>query len=170
LLQIVGIPGLLRPLAIAVASAAGQRRLARQIAEIKSSSVDGYWSLIEAQSAYRREFIAALDRRSIDAIVCPPHALPALTHGAAYFLATAASYSMLYNLLGMPAGVVPWTRVRHGEDEASDSPRDLVDKTARAVQRNSVGLPIGVQVVARHWREDVALAVMAALEADAQKA
>jgi fatty acid amide hydrolase len=28
----------------------------------------------------------------------------------------------------------------------------------------STGLPVGVQVVARHWREDVALAVMAALE------
>jgi fatty acid amide hydrolase len=164
LLQIVGIPALLRPLAIAAASAAGQKRLARQIAEIKPSSVDGYWSLVETQSAYRRAFIAALDARNIDAIVCPPHALPALTHGAAYFLATAASYSMLYNLLGMPAGTVPWTRVRHGEDEPSDSPRDVVDKTAREVQRNSAGLPIGVQVVARHWREDVALAVMSALE------
>ena len=167
LLQLVGIPPPLRPLAIWAASAGGQKRLARQIAEIKPSSVDGYWSLIEAQSAYRRNFIAALDARNIDAIVCPPHALPALTHGSAYFLATAASYSMLYNLLGMPAGTIPWTRVRPGEDEPSGSPRDLVDKAALEVQRNSADLPIGVQVVARHWREDIALAVMAALESAA---
>jgi fatty acid amide hydrolase len=31
--------------------------------------------------------------------------------------------------------------------------------------RGSAGLPLGVQVVARHWREDVALAVMGAIEA-----
>jgi fatty acid amide hydrolase len=32
------------------------------------------------------------------------------------------------------------------------------------VERGSAGLPIGVQVVARHWREDLVLAVMAELE------
>ncbi len=34
----------------------------------------------------------------------------------------------------------------------------------RGVEQGSVGLPIGVQVMARHWREDVVLAVMRALE------
>ena len=34
------------------------------------------------------------------------------------------------------------------------------------VEENSAGLPVGVQVVGRHWREDVVLAVMAALEQD----
>jgi fatty acid amide hydrolase len=34
------------------------------------------------------------------------------------------------------------------------------------VEEGSAGLPVGVQVVARHWREDQVLAVMAALEED----
>jgi fatty acid amide hydrolase len=32
------------------------------------------------------------------------------------------------------------------------------------VEQGSVGLPVGVQVAARHWREDIVLAVMAAIE------
>jgi len=169
LLQIAGIPNRIRPFGVAMLTALGQRRLARQVAAIRRSSVDQFWHLVAAQQDYRRAFVAELDRGGFEAIVCPPHALPALTHGASYYLTTAASYSMLYNVLGMPAGVVPITRVCPGEDTPRHAGRDVVDRTAREVERGSAGLPIGVQVVARHWREDVALAVMAALERSVQE-
>ena len=164
LLQSASLPNALRPLAVAAVRAAGQVRLAGQMAGIKPVSTSGYWSLIEAQAAYRRRFSAALAHGRFDAILCPPHALPALTHGSSYFLAGAASYSMIYNLLGMPAGVVPVTRVREDEAAPRAAGRDVVERAAAQVERDSDGLPIGVQVAAPHWREDVVLAVMAALE------
>jgi amidase len=76
-----------------------------------------------------------------DVIICPACATPAWPHSTTmteeqFF---AGSYSITYNLTGWP-GVV----VRGGT-----SPE---------------GLPIGVQVVARPWREDVALAVAQYLE------
>jgi fatty acid amide hydrolase len=169
LLQIVAIPEPLRPLLVTLAGSLGQARVAAQLSAIRSSSVGGFWSLVEAQAGYRRRFLAELDRGGFDAIVCPPQALPALTHGSSYFLATAASYSMLYNLLGMPAGVVPVTQVNPAEEQPRAAGRDLVDRAARDVERGSAGLPIGIQVVARHWREDLVLAVMAALEAALRK-
>jgi fatty acid amide hydrolase len=138
--------------------------LSRQIAAIRPSSTDGFWSLVEQQNAYRRRFTGELDRLGIDVILAPVHALPALTHGGAYYLVTAASYSILYNLLGMPAGAVPVTRVRNDEARPRAAGRDMVDRAAAEVERGSAGLPIGVQVVARHWREDLVLAVMAELE------
>ena len=64
----------------------------------------------------------------------------------------------------MPAGVVAATRVRPGEESDRPPSRDPIEQAAQAVELGSTGLPVGVQVVARHWREDVALAVMAALE------
>jgi fatty acid amide hydrolase len=164
LLQLTAIPNPLRPALAGVAALFGQRRLGGQIAAIRPSSTERFWALVEAQAAYRRRFAAELERRGIDALLCPPHALPALTHGSTYELATAASYSMLYNLLGMPAGVVPVTRVRADEAQPRTAGRDIVDRAAAAVERGSAGLPIGVQVAAPHWREDVVLAVMAALE------
>jgi fatty acid amide hydrolase len=45
----------------------------------------------------------------------------------------------------------------------------MVEKTALKVEQNSAGLPVGVQVVARPWREHVSLAVMSALEASARE-
>jgi amidase len=76
-----------------------------------------------------------------DVILCPVCATPAWPHSSTiteeqFF---AGSYCMTYNLTGWPA-----VTVRSGT-----SPE---------------GLPIGVQVVARPWREDVALAVAQHLE------
>jgi fatty acid amide hydrolase len=79
-------------------------------------------------------------------------------------LPASASYCFLANLLGMPAGVLPLTRVQPGEESDREPSRDVVIRAARSVELGSAGLPIGVQVMARHWREDVVLAVMTALE------
>jgi fatty acid amide hydrolase len=40
----------------------------------------------------------------------------------------------------------------------------MVEKVALQVEQGSAGVPIGVQVVARPWREHVALAAMYAIE------
>ena len=49
------------------------------------------------------------------------------------------SYSEWFNLLGMPGAVVP-------------------------MSKSGEGLPIGVQIVAQPWREEIVLAVAEALE------
>jgi fatty acid amide hydrolase len=143
---------------------AGQRRLGEMMRSMGRLSADGYWRLVRERTLYRERFVEALDAGGFDAVVCPPDALPALTHGGGWYLADALSYAALYNLLGMPAGVVAATRVRRGEESDRPDSRDFVERAARKVEAGSEGLPVGVQVAARHRREDVVLAVMAALE------
>ena len=92
-------------------------------------------------------------------------ALPALTHGTSQHLFSAASYAMVFNVIGAPAGVLSITRVRPGEERDRKASKDLADMAARTVEQGSAGLPVGVQIVAPHWREDIVLAVMATLEA-----
>ena len=164
LLKLAGIPAAARPLVAAFARISAQPRLAQQIAHIRPQSTSGYWALVQAQGEYRHAFVAALERDRLDALVCPPHALPAVTHGSTYWLATASSYAMLFNLVGMPAGVVPVTRARGGEDAPTQRSLDAVVRVANDVRRGTDGLPVGVQVAARHWREDVVLALMSAIE------
>jgi fatty acid amide hydrolase len=101
----------------------------------------------------------------LDALVCPPGGLPALRHGASAEVSTAGAYAPLYNALGYPAGTIPFTRVRPDEEIGREPSRDRVEAAARETERGSAGLPAGVQVVARPWREDVAFAIMTALEA-----
>ena len=48
-------------------------------------------------------------------------------------------------------------------------PGIVVERAARKTEVGSAGLPVGVQVAARHWREDVVLAVMAVLEQEFSK-
>jgi fatty acid amide hydrolase len=148
-----------------LSSLMGQPRLAGAARAGGRRSADGYWQLIAERTAYRERFLAALDRGGYDAILCPPYAFPAVLHGRTLDVSPGQSYAALYNLLGMPAGVISVTRVRAGEESDRPKSREIVERVAYASELGSAGLPIGVQVAARHWREDVVLAVMGALEA-----
>ena len=100
------------------------------------AGLQGYWAELDA---YRAEMFAFL--RRYDVILAPAYTQPALPHGASILDENfrGFSHTMAYNLAGWPAAVV-----RCGE--------------------SAEGLPIAVQVVAAPWREDIALAVAAALE------
>jgi amidase len=77
-----------------------------------------------------------------DVLISPVNANPAQLHpqpGEPPFPTADASYTEAFDLTGWPSGVV-----RGGT--------------------STEGLPIGVQVTANPWREDVVLAVMAYLE------
>jgi fatty acid amide hydrolase len=86
-----------------------------------------------------------------------------LPHGASRDFSLGGTLSMRFNLLNFPAGVVPVTRVLPDE-ELRAQPRGRLERAAAAVDDGSAGLPVGVQIVARPWREDVCLRVMSAVE------
>ena len=93
---------------------------------------------LEELDQYRSDMISFMS--NYDVIIAPVTAAPARPHGASFEDRNRhAFYTGPYNLTGWPGTVV-----RCGT--------------------SSEGLPIGVQVIARPWREDVSLAVAAFLE------
>ena len=112
-----------------------QRALDLQRSHAKS--VAAFGALIGQWDAFRRSLLSFLEQ--FDVIVCPVCSFPGMVHGSTYDRLAAFSYTMTYNLAGWPAAVV-----RAGT--------------------SAEGLPIGVQIVARPWREDVALALAARIE------
>jgi Asp-tRNA(Asn)/Glu-tRNA(Gln) amidotransferase A subunit family amidase len=86
--------------------------------------------------------------RDYPVLLCPVASIPAFRHGERSWQVEgkivkyldAWSYTEWFNLLGTPAVAVP-------------------------VGKSPEGLPIGVQIVARPWQEEVVIAVAAALEA-----
>ncbi|QSQ20043.1 amidase [Pyxidicoccus parkwayensis] len=158
------LPRVLRAPLGRLLTVAGQRRLAAGVTTARGRSAGEYWALVAERDAWRGAFLAAMDAGGFDAILCPAHTLPALRHGASRDLYDTTSYLVTYNVLGMPAGVVAATRVRAGEESDRPSSLDIIECAARRTEEGSAGLPVGVQVAARHWRDDVVLAVMAALE------
>jgi Asp-tRNA(Asn)/Glu-tRNA(Gln) amidotransferase A subunit family amidase len=93
----------------------------------------------------RNAFLAKMEKFPI--LLCPACAVPAFPHGEREWTVAgrkieylkAMAYSQWFNLLGLPAAVVP-------------------------VGKSPEGLPIGVQVVGRPWEEEVVLAVAAKIE------
>ncbi len=169
MIRIERCPRLLRPALAGLLRATGQRTLAEVVAASGPRSADGYWRLVDRSARYVRRFMETLRQGGFDAMLCPPHALPAPMHGVADDLLPAASYALLPNLLGVPAGVVSATRVRASEEGDRTPSRDVVVRKARLVEEKSEGLPVGVQVLAPHWREDTVLAVMGALQSHFQQ-
>jgi amidase len=92
--------------------------------------------LLADWDAFRTGMLAFME--SVDIIVCPTAPGPAALHGEG--LETIFHYTLPFSLTGQPCVVVP--SGRSGE-----------------------GLPIGVQVVSRVWREDVAIAAARHIEA-----
>ena len=91
--------------------------------------------LLEEQDALRSRMIHWFQQ--YDVILCPANAFPAPAHAKP--VPSSAGYTSIYNITGWPAGVV-----RGGTSDE--------------------GLPLGIQIVGRPWREHVVLAVAAYLE------
>lgn len=166
--RLMWLAGLRRPARAAVLTGlrlAGQQWPARLVSNARPRSAVQYWHLADQRSRLAADCLSDVSKAGYDAFVCPPYALAAPPHKVAFDLLAAASYSMLFNLLGWPAGTLSISKIRPGEDAPRPSSADLVIRQARRAEHGSAGLPIGVQVAALPWREDVALAVMRTLEA-----
>jgi fatty acid amide hydrolase len=169
LLSLAKIPNSLRSLVTWGLRTFGQPWVARLIAAARYGSADDFWRLSHARQLYEQRFMAALGAEGFDAMICPPHTLPAIPHGDAVDLMCAAGPAFLMNLIGVPAGVVAATRIQPGEESDRPTSRDFVVRKALRAETGSAGLPIGVQVASRHWREDIVLAIMQALEDEFSK-
>jgi fatty acid amide hydrolase len=151
-----------RPVVNLMLWATRRRRTAEVVDHFGPYDTDTYWQRVETLMDYRARALAALD--DLDALVSPAAPLPALRHGATAEVGVMGIYNVVYNVLGWPAGVVPVTRVRAGEDASRPASRDPHDVAVRETERGAEGLPIGVMLAARPWQDHVALAAMAAVE------
>ncbi len=112
--------------------------LTRRIEEAEPITTSEFTKSLEDLDQYRSDMLQFIS--DYDVIVAPVTAQPAQPHGSSFEDRNRhAFYTGPYNLTGWPGTVV-----RSGT--------------------SSEGLPIGVQIIARPWREDVSLAVAAFLE------
>src|ERR1700675_2299270 len=117
---------------------------ARVASEPELSAGELLNTLLE-RDVIRVAFLARMEEFPI--LLCPACAVPAFRHGEREWSVNgktveylkAMSYSQWFNLLGMPAAVVPMGKSREG-------------------------LPIGVQIAGRPWEEEGVLAVAAKIE------
>ncbi|XP_047442105.1 fatty-acid amide hydrolase 1 [Mugil cephalus] len=130
-------------------------------------SVQNLWKQHADVEDYIHETIAEWRRCNIDVLLCP-------VIGPAYnFLycgkcTTPLSYTMIYNLLNFPAGVVPVSTVTAEDEEKlkhyKGAFQDRWDKLFKQAVTGGEGLPVAVQCVALPWQDELCLRFMKEVE------
>lgn len=144
----------------------------------KKSSLES-WDFVARRNRYREQFLEAWmamtegeKNQAMDCIICPPSALPAFRHQGMGQAISSVSYTALYNVLDLPVGVVPVTRFSSVLDKVgadrpwSDQPIRRTERLFRQLYypEELDGVPLGIQVVGRRYREEEVLMCMSVIE------
>lgn len=167
LLSSQGMSRFKRALLCRMLSWAGYRSMAElALPHVGAKSTAAIEQAVNLRAKHRASFLQLLDQHGIDVLICPAFVTTAPPHGSSLKLSFEGTYASLYNYLQLPAGVVSLSRVQEGA--AGDATRlptaDKLTRTLQQLEQGSAGLPVGVQVAGRPYREDQVLAVMKALE------
>jgi fatty acid amide hydrolase len=114
-LQAARLPDLLKPAVARVLALKGDARLGRLLRSLGRKPVEELWRLTAQRTQLRRSELDAWNEANVDAVICPPHVLPAMQLGTSGDLTLTLSYMFRYVMLNFPAGVVPMTRVEPSE-------------------------------------------------------
>ena len=163
LVRIARLPTPVRVLAGQLMGLRGERRVARQLSVLGEKSVAELWRLAARRTALQRAEAAAWTAAGFDLLLAPPTVTPAALLGETGDWSLGAWHTMRYNVLDLPAGVVPVSRVR-ADETTRPAPADRLEKKAARFEQGSAGLPVCVQVVGRPWEEDKVLGLMLHLE------
>ena len=146
----------------------GETRIEKMLESLGERRVKDLWTLTARRDELAFEEQRAWDLAGVDVVLAPTFVTTAAPIGMAHDFTLGFLNCARYSLLDLPAGVVPVTRVRTDETQRT-ALRDRLDKRAAQIEGASAGLPVGVQLVGRPWREDQLLAVMGLLEAQVRE-
>jgi len=158
------LPGPVRTLAAAIMEARGEHRVARLMRAFGDKPVQRLFAINAARQRLQQAELQAWAAQGLDLVLAPPTVTPPALLDQTGDWSLGAWHTMRYNLLDLPAGVVPVSTVRLDE-QVMPPGGDRLDQRSAAFLAGSVGLPLAAQVVGRPWQEPTVLAAMAAIEA-----
>lgn len=163
LIKLSKLPGFMRPVLAGLMGLLGQKGVKRLIPYFGGKGEANKRENVARQKAFTAKYEAAMNQTAIgriDAVLGPVCALPALLHNTADKVGLGGIYTGQYNLMGFPAGVATVSQVKPEEAVGRKTTADVSIKTAAKIEAASAGMPLAVQVAARHWDEHVVLAVL----------
>lgn len=137
----------------------GEHRVQVLLDAIGEKRVKEYWEVCARRTELQLDEERVWALAGVDVVLAPAFATTAAPIGMSHDFTLGFASSARYNLLDRPAGVVPITRVRPDELQRT-SLRDRLDKRAAQIEAESAGLPVGVQLVGKPWREAELLSAM----------
>ncbi|VDN01234.1 unnamed protein product [Thelazia callipaeda] len=147
--------------------------ISKPLSILAGSYIDSLKSLQitqEMTKQYTERFIEDWKELELDALICPAFTVPAVPHDYPSRLGACCFATGLFNMLDFPAGVVPVGKVSATDDRSLldevvwPTGNDPALKILRSAARDSVGLPVSVQIVTLPMREEYCLSLMKEVE------
>ncbi|XP_024907642.1 fatty-acid amide hydrolase 1 isoform X2 [Pteropus alecto] len=142
-------------------------RLSAFLSNMRSRPAGKIWELQHEIEVYRNSVIAQWRALDLDVLLTPMLG-PAMNLSDPGKATGAVSYTMLYNCLDFPAGVVPVTTVTAEDEAQMEHYRgyfgDIWDKVLQKAMKKSLGLPVAVQCVTLPWQDELCLRFMREVE------
>lgn len=169
LYRLTNIPSILLPVIKLVLGALGEQRKKLIMSTVRDggSSCRQLWDVLIDMQAYREAWLEATS--DFDVILCPGFPIPAVIHDQSAKITITAVYTFFANVLQWPIGAVPVTKVREEEQSyplasLPVSQQDSWAKESEKAFKDSSGMPIGVQILARPFCDELCLHAMKELE------
>ncbi|KAK0400302.1 hypothetical protein QR680_003446 [Steinernema hermaphroditum] len=124
----------------------------------------------EETDYYYETFSKEWRAKGLDALVCPSFPVPSVPHEYPSHLGACAVSTGLFNMLDYTAGVVPTGKVTEEDDarlldeNAWSVGYNIVLKKMREAATNSMGMPLGVQIVTPPYCDEQCLSLMREVE------
>ncbi|KAL6300010.1 amidase [Sparassis latifolia] len=154
----------------------GDDIFARCMRMSRTRSVAEYWQLVAKRDVYKQLFYDEVwEKHQLDGIIAPVQALPQAQHGTCAKASVLAAGTFLYNLLNLPVGVVPVSRVDPKRDQVTEewsNPRIGEGHGSPLFERllygrgglydpvDMAGMPTAVQVIGRQWEDEKVVGMM----------
>jgi len=123
--------------------------------------------LMSSIKSLKEKFMKWWIAHNLDALIIPNMGMPAFKHGLSGDISVFGAYTMLGNLLDLPAGAVPITVIQESEtvyDEKIRSNKDMITKAAQENLNDSNGMPVGIQVITPFMEEERCVGIMKQIE------
>ena len=154
-----------RPVTEGVRHVLREPRVADLMLQTGGKTISEYFELQRQRRKMEAEWTRWMDAEGLDVLLVPVAPLPAFRHGDSRYLTSSFGTTFWANLLQCPAGVAPWTTVRSDECTYASKHNDRWTEAARRTMEGAAGLPVGVQVLARHHCDETCVAALRVLEA-----
>ena len=105
-----------------------------------------------------------MKKLGIESLISFGLATPAIKHNTFRDVFFQSIYTSMYNFLNFAAGVIPITLVRKDEQYYNTKFNDKIAKRMKFVMEGSEGLPVGIQVCALFWKDELVVKIMKEIE------
>eukprot|EP00127_Corallochytrium_limacisporum_P004974 Clim_evm48s195 gene=Clim_evmTU48s195 len=157
-----GVPEFLRPALASLLNAIGWGRMAILLKALGARSASDFWVAVAERKRIQRQWekTVMVDLK-LDCVLAPGIASQVYLNDISGDLGPTVSYTFVYNFLAWPCGNVPITLVRDNEQVYEDPDHnDPMTWAAKANAKDSAGMPVGVQIAAPPYQDELVFRVM----------